>query len=75
VSELVVVSYIDFQEYQQRRRRTAVEPARPEPSPPAEPQSPAVPSDTSPHQELSSQSPLTSADGDVRLTPRGVCDF
>lgn len=55
VSDMVVISYAEFQEYQARRRQPAVEPARPEPSQATEAPSPAVPSDTPPHQEPSSQ--------------------
>ena len=47
MSDVVVISYVEFQEYQERRRQPAVEPpALPEPSQPAEPRSPAVSSDT-----------------------------
>ena len=75
---MVVVSYVEFQEYQERRRQPAVEPARPEPSQATELPSPADSSDTPPHQEPGSQTrPPTAHDvaGDVRLMPRTVCDF
>ena len=55
VSDEVVISYAEFQEYRERRRQPAVDPPRPEPSQPTEPRSPDVPSDAPAHQEVSSQ--------------------
>jgi len=78
VSEAVVISFAEFQEYRERRRQPVIELTRPGPSQPTEMGSPALPSDKPPHQELSSETPLPSADdagGDVRLMPRGASDF
>jgi len=54
VSEAVVISIAEFQEYRERRRQPVIEPARPEPSQSTELPSPPVPSDTLPRQELAS---------------------
>jgi len=50
-SDIILVSYAEFQEYQERRRQVAVKPILREGSPAIEPQSPVAPDDTRSRQE------------------------
>jgi hypothetical protein len=55
MSDVVVITYEQFQEYQKRRREEAPEPELPERPETIEPESQTIPSDTTPRQTLNGQ--------------------
>jgi hypothetical protein len=58
MSDVVVITYEKFQEYQERRRQAAPEPNLPERPETIEPESGTIPSDTTPRQTTNAQNML-----------------